>query len=71
MAANWRDKKTWNVAGYALTAAWIGYVALKSGGDPAHPLFDFIFLVPIALWLVIIVATRLLGAGRPPPGPEA
>ncbi len=71
MAANWRDKKTWNMAGYVLTAAWIGYVALNSGGDPGHPLVDFIFLVPIVLWLVIIVATRLLGVGRRPPGPEA
>ncbi len=70
MAPNWRDKKTWNLAGYLLTAAWIGYVALKSGGDPGHPLVDYIFLVPIGLWVVIILATRMLGRGGPPRRPE-
>ena len=70
MNPSWRNKKTWNGAGLILTAAWFTYLAMASRGDASHPAVDFIFLAPLGLWLVIVVATRLLGVGEPERGPD-
>ena len=59
MTPKWRNRKTWNSAGGILTVAWIAYVVTKTGGDPAHPLSNLVFIVPIALWVAIIVITRI------------
>ena len=70
MAPGWRNKKTWNSVGLVLTALWFTYVAIASGGNMSHPLFDYIFLAPLGLWLVIVVATRILRIGEPDRGPD-
>ncbi len=60
---NWRDRASWNRAGWVLTALWAIYVVEATRGDSSHPLFRFVFLAPLALWATLIVARRaLLGA---------
>jgi len=46
--------------GWALTVAWVGGVLLITNGDMSHPLFDFIFLAPLACWLVGLGVAKLL-----------
>lgn len=53
----------WIWMGHALTALWIGAVIILTGGDPAHALFDFIFTVPLAGWVLALIVRRLV-AGR-------
>lgn len=56
---NWRNEKMWTRVGYALTVLWILGILLVTGGDMADPLFDFIFIVPLAFWVVAVVIARL------------
>jgi hypothetical protein len=56
----WRDKRSWHLAGLILTAAWLTYVGIQTGGDPGHPLFDFIFIVPLVAWLLLVLLGNLL-----------
>lgn len=49
----------WHRIGYALTLAWIVAVMAVTGGDPAHPLYDLIFTVPLAAWIVAIIIDRV------------
>jgi hypothetical protein len=49
------------IAGYVATAAWVGFVLAASGGDSAHPLFDYIFLVPLAGWIIGMIVARIIG----------
>lgn len=51
----------WTKAGYGLTALWMIVVLTVTGADPRHPFFDYIFIVPLACWLVAAVVTRLFG----------
>ena len=55
MKTDWRRKKTWDAAGLVLTVAWLVYFAITTGGDLGHPLGNFVFIVPIAIWSVIIL----------------
>ncbi len=70
MNERWRKKKTWQSAGIVLTALWFTFVAMASRGDTSHPLVDYIFLVPLGMWLVIVVATRILRIDEPERGPD-
>jgi hypothetical protein len=65
MAPDWRNPRTWQAVGIVATGIWLSFVAMSTDFDPAHPLFDYIFIVPIAGWLVILLVTRRLGR-RPP-----
>ena len=53
----------WQTVGLYLTAAWLFFVVAYSGGDRAHPLFTYIFTVPMAAW-VAAVAVAWLRARR-------
>ena len=66
MALEWRNKKTWNVAGTVLTLGWIAFFLARAKDRPDDPLSDLIFIVPIVLWIAIIVATRLLAIDGAP-----
>ena len=66
MALEWRNKKTWNVAGTVLTLGWIAFVLARVKDQPDDRLSELIFIVPIVLWIAIIVATRLLGVDGAP-----
>jgi len=58
---DWRSAKVWQAVGYALTAAWMLFVIVRTDGDPAHPFFNTIFLVPIGGWIVGIALARVIG----------
>ncbi len=49
---DWRGRRLWQGIGYFASAAWMVYVLSASGGDIEHPLFDYIFVVPIGMWAV-------------------
>ena len=61
------------MVGYVLTAAWIVMVVVETDGDMAHPLFNYIFLVPLTGWIVamIVVGTikALMGRKKQQSGP--
>lgn len=61
----------WRGIGYGLTAAWMIGILLYTNSDPAHPWFDFIFIVPLGCWIVVIGLARLLGPPKGPPNPES
>lgn len=67
MALNLKDRQTWIRIGYALSAIWMVGVLIVSGGSPKHPAFDYIFIVPLAGWVVAILIARLIWRrpGRP------
>ncbi len=63
---DWRDRETWQRIGYTATAAWMLAVLVITGSDVTHPLFDYIFVVPLAGWILGLLVARLV-ARRPPP----
>ena len=54
----------WTNIGYVLTAAWMVVVLAITGGDVTHPFFDYIFSVPLVLWIAALVGARLGKAWR-------
>jgi len=60
----------WRGIGYGLTAAWMVGILVATGSDPAHPWFDYIFIVPLVGWIVGVGVSRLAGERRQPP-PDA
>lgn len=61
----------WRGIGYAVTAAWMVAILVVTGSNPAHPWFDFIFVVPLAGWIVGLGIARLVSGPRPPRPPES
>ncbi|MEZ5668809.1 MAG: hypothetical protein R3F55_15475 [Alphaproteobacteria bacterium] len=60
----------WRGIGYGLTAAWMIGILVVSGSDPAHPWFDYIFVVPLGGWIVGLGVARLLAGPPTPPPPD-
>ncbi|RCK47645.1 hypothetical protein TH25_15290 [Thalassospira profundimaris] len=69
-----RDKKLPNghyfkIMGYLLTACWVGYIVMITQGDTSHPMFDYIFSVPLVCWIVGMVIAHFIrkkaGGDRP------
>ncbi len=60
----WRKARFWDGIGLVLTMGWFIFFAIVAGGDKNHPLADLVFMVPIGIWSVVILAKRLL---CPPP----
>lgn len=60
----------WRGIGYALTAAWMIAILVITDSDPAHPWFDFIFVVPLVGWIIAVgiarFATSRTGPSVPP-----
>jgi hypothetical protein len=54
-----RAGRAWVVVGWVLSALWVAFVLAYSRGDPRHPLFEFIFVVPLAGWIAAFVVTRV------------
>ncbi|MBO6806195.1 hypothetical protein [Thalassospira sp.] len=48
------------IVGYVLTAGWVGFILAASGGDSSHPLFDYIFIVPLAGWIIGMLIARVV-----------
>ncbi|NIZ00374.1 hypothetical protein [Thalassospira lucentensis] len=69
------EKKTlsnaiyFKIMGYLLTAGWVGFILAITGGDTKHPMFDYIFVVPLAGWILGMIIARVIqkktGADRP------
>lgn len=60
-----KSREFWTKVGYAVTAAWMVFVLFASNGDPKHPLFDFIFIVPLAAWTVgLLIGWLIARRGR-------
>jgi|GEM_PF-2760387 len=64
MRLSWRDPRLWQVLGLIGTVIWLTHVALVTDFDPSHPLFDYIFIVPLAGWVVILFVSRRLARDR-------
>jgi hypothetical protein len=56
----WRSRRLWRPLGYALTVGWMIYVLAATGADRSHPLFDTIFIVPLAGWILGLVTAWAL-----------
>ena len=61
---DWRSSKLWHRIGYAATAIWMIGVLAVTDSDPNHPLFRYIFIVPLGGWLLGILIARFV---TPPP----
>lgn len=65
----WRSKIFWHRVGYALTSAWFVYVLWKSGADPSHVNFRYIFIVPLAGWILGLAVAAIVRRVWPPDPP--
>ena len=52
-------RSRWRTVGFYLTAAWLLLVVALGGGDRSHPLFDYIFIVPLAGWIAAVLIDRV------------
>ncbi|MEN8197716.1 MAG: hypothetical protein ABFS30_14565 [Pseudomonadota bacterium] len=59
-AFDWRSRRLWHAVGYFLSAAWMIAVLVLTGGNVKAPLFDYIFIVPLGLWIGGLVIASLL-----------
>ena len=59
-AFDWRGRKLWHTIGYIVSAAWMIGVLIVTGGNVKHPFFNYIFIVPLGLWIAGIVVAALL-----------
>jgi hypothetical protein len=58
------DGLPWSKIAYGLTAAWMIGIVGVTGGDVTHPLFDYIFLVPLAGWVMGLIVQKILEKRR-------
>lgn len=56
----WRSRRLWHPIGYAVTGLWMLGVLLVTGGNSRHPLFDYIFVVPLAAWIIGLIVAFLI-----------
>ena len=53
---------------YVFTAGWLIYVIRETDGDLGHPMADYLFTVPLGVWLIHLAirwAWARRGSGRP------
>ena len=48
----WRQKEPVQKVGYVLSAVWMAGIVVVTKGDTRHFLFNFIFIVPLAGWII-------------------
>ena len=51
-------KPDWRRIGAWLSAIWIGLILVVSEGRIDHPLFAYIFTVPLGAWIVALLVAR-------------
>ena len=56
----WRRREPVERIGYILSAVWMAGIVLVTDGDTRHHLFDFIFTVPLAGWIIGLAIAALL-----------
>ncbi len=59
-----RARPRWRRIGAWLTASWIALVLVVSEGRITHPLFDYIFTVPLGAWIVALLVARAVARRR-------
>lgn len=67
---SWRSRALWLRGGYAATSLWMIAVLVITRQDPRHPLFQLIFIVPLAGWILGIAAAKLIKRLWPPPADD-
>lgn len=60
MKLAWQSRRFWMTIGYVGSAAWMLLVLAVTNGDVGHPLFNTIFLVPLAGWVAGLVIARVV-----------
>ncbi|MEN2979123.1 hypothetical protein P7L78_12395 [Tistrella bauzanensis] len=55
---------TWRRALIVFTLVWMTFVTAVTGADPAHPLFNGFFLVPLAAWIGAMATHGLIRRRR-------
>ena len=58
---SWRSRRLWHPLGYAATALWMAFVLSLTHADTSHPLFGYLFLVPLAGWIAGVALAWLIG----------
>ena len=48
----WRRREPMHQIGYILSAIWMGGIVVATKGDTKHFLFSYVFLVPLAGWVL-------------------
>ena len=56
----WRQKEPVHRIGYILSAVWMAGIVVATNGDTGHVLFNFIFTVPLAGWIIGLIVAALL-----------
>lgn len=56
----WRQKEPVQRIGYVLSAIWMAGIVVVTNGDTGHFLFNFIFTVPLAGWIIGLIVAALL-----------
>jgi len=64
-----KKRTFWTRAGYGFTTLWIVFILWITDGDQENPWFDYIFLVPLAVWIIGLVVARLVGGKKGPEEP--
>ena len=64
MNMDWRSPQFWRIVGYIGSAAWMVFVLMRTGGNVEDPLFELIFVVPLAAWIAGLVLARIIKALR-------
>ena len=64
MTPEGRAPVPWSKVGFGLTAVWMMVVLAITGARVTHPLFDYIFSVPLVCWIAGLIVGRLLEARR-------
>ncbi len=49
----------WPTVCMYLTAIWLFAVVAITNGDQAHPLYEYIYIVPLAVWLAAIAFNKI------------
>jgi len=63
---NLKQRTLWTRLGYFFSATWITFILVKTEGNMHDPWFNSIFLVPLAVWGVGLLAARFI-KGKPDP----
>ncbi|MEQ8696254.1 MAG: hypothetical protein RLT05_06800 [Bauldia litoralis] len=50
----------WHPIGYTFTGLWMLGILFATGGNSRHPLFDYIFAVPLAAWILGLLVSFLV-----------
>jgi hypothetical protein len=60
MSEHWRNPRLIQLIGVIGTVIWLTHVGLTTEFDRSHPLFNYIFIVPLAGWIGIALICRRL-----------